>query len=382
MKKIALISVWNHNYGSLLQTYALQTFLNSYNMGNEIILYRDKGFFRRIIRFTNLSYLVAKFKVIFRNCFVKLFYLKIKKNIDTRSTKFEEFKNTNLYFSKPVIGRNRLYQYIKGYRATVLGSDQVLHPANLLMDYFTLNFVPKDIKKIAYAPSFGVSDIPFYQLKRTKSYLNRFDYLSVREVSGQKIIKKLINKDVAVVCDPTLLIEKKIWDKLKGSNRIIPDQYIFCYYLGDNRLHRDFANRLKKTTGLKIVALQHLDEFVKKDLVFGDLKPFDIGPAEFVNLLSNAEYVLTDSFHATIFSLIYNKIFFTFNRYITIKETRSTNSRISSLLGQLNLLDRKLIGNENISDCLQKTINYIIVETKIKKIKELSAKYLLDALRQ
>lgn len=380
VKKIALISVWNHNYGSLLQTYALQKLIESLNYESEIILYHENSIFRKLIRFVNSYYFTAKLKIIYRNLLIKLCYRNVDKNIQIRSEKFEEFKRNKLIFSKQIRGRYKLKREINHYQCAVLGSDQVWHPANLLFDYFTLNFVSDNIKKIAYSSSFGVSRIPFYQRIRTSKYLNRFDALSIREVSGQKIVKELISKEIPLVCDPTLLVDKEVWDNLKGKERIIVDSYIFCYFLGNNKLHRNFANRLKKVTGFKIVALQHLDEFVKNDILFGDIKPFDIDPANFINLLCNAEFVLTDSFHATIFSVIYQKHFFTFNRYSHEKST-STNSRIASILSQFNLLDRNIIGDEEISDYLYKTIDYSGTQQKIEQIKTFSLKYLLDALK-
>lgn len=380
MKKVALISVWNHNYGSLLQTYALQKFLSLNHYTNEIILYNESNLLRRLIRFFNFSYLIAKYKIIQRNLTFSVFYPEIYKNLQVRSIKFESFKTIRLDFSSPLNNRKELRRYIQNFDVVVLGSDQVLHPANLLMDYFTLGFVPMNIKKIAFAPSFGVSNIPFYQKRRTKCYLNKFDYLSSREISGKKIVKTLTQREIPVVCDPTLLMDKLIWDDLKGEERFISEKYIFCYLLGNNPLHRSFANSIKAATGYKIVALQHLDEFVKEDILFGDIKPFDVGPAEFVNLISNAEYILTDSFHATIFSIIYQKQFFTFDRYQS--KIRSTSSRISSILELLDLLDRKLQGSEPIDSYLEKVICYNAVMTKVATIKKSSAEFLLDALKR
>lgn len=379
IKKIALISVWNHNYGSLLQTYAIQTFLKQNGFENEIILYQEKKMIRKIIRFINFSYLKSKVKIIYRNFFVKIFYPEINEQLSIRYKEFEDFKKNKLAFSSIFIKRRQLIEVMNNYTGVVLGSDQIWHPANLLMDFFTLNFVPEHITKIAYAPSFGIANIPFFQTRRTKSYLKRFDFLSTREISGKKIIKKNIKKEVPVVCDPTLLINKQEWDKLKGDKKVIINEYILCYFLGTNPVHRDFANRLKAKTGLQIVALQHLDEFVKDDIQFGDIKPFNIGPAEFINLISNANYVLTDSFHCTIFSVIYQKKFFTFNRHVE-KKTGSTNSRISSILSLLNLEERKASGTENISDLVNKEINYLLVYNKLDKFISHSKDYFTNAL--
>ena len=107
---------------------------------------------------------------------------------------------------------------------------------------------------------------------------------------------------------------------------IVKGKYILCYFLGNNPLHREFAKRLKEVTGCKIIALTHLDEFVKSDEGYADETPYDIDPADFLNLIRNAEYVCTDSFHCSVFSILYKRQFFTFRRY-NRNTKQSTNSR-------------------------------------------------------
>jgi len=379
MRKIALVSVWNHNYGSLLQTFAIQNYLNANGMQNEIIHYKDTNIVRKLARFANYTYLKAKLNIVYRDLKLKIYYPFLYSEIIIRSNKFENFKKNKLNFTEKIIGRKKLIKRIKTFDAVVLGSDQVWHPANLLMNYFTLSFVPDHIAKIAYAPSFGVSKIPLLQRNRTKAYLNRFNHISVREFTGQNIVKSLTNREVEIVCDPTLLIDINQWDLLKGNNRILKEKYILCYYLGNNPSHREFALNLKKATNHRIVCLQQLDEFIKSDITFGDLKPFDIDPADFLNLIAHAEYVLTDSFHATIFSILYNKLFFTFYRFKEGK-SESTNTRITSILNQFNLNDRKLSGNEDVQDCLKRTIDHENVHLKLNEIKQSSNNYLQNSL--
>lgn len=378
-KKIALISVNNYNYGSLLQAFALQKFLIKNGFDNEIILFFEKNIFRQFCRLFKISFFIMKGRILYRNLYLKFFHPELYTKIIIRKKKFEEFKSTNLIFSKPYRGRKSLVNGTKKYKSFVLGSDQVWHPNNMGMDYFNFNFVPFNISKIAYAPSFGVSKIPFYQIKKTKHYLNRINDISVREKSGKEIVKGLIHKDVPIVCDPTLLVNREEWEKLKGSSKLIEQKYIFCYFLGSNPIHREFANRLKKYTGLKIVTLLHMHEYVKIDENFGDVRPFNVGPSEFINLISNAGYVLTDSFHGTIFSILYKKEFYTFYRFLENKST-STNTRINFILSLLNIVDRRLIGSEEIPEILKKSINYEDVYTKLDKFKESSQQYLIDSL--
>lgn len=126
--------------------------------------------------------------------------------------------------------------------------------------------------------------------------------------------------------------------------------------------------------------MQHLDEFVKGDLHFGDLTPYDVGPQDFINLLSNAEIILTDSFHGTMFSIYYHKRFFTFSRYSEGKKD-STNSRVVSILGLMELTDRKLEGTEDVADCLTREIDWNTVQNKLNEFREQSYEWLVKSLR-
>ena len=155
--------------------------------------------------------------------------------------------------------------------------------------------------------------------------------ICVREESGKRLIKGLVGRDVPVVCDPTLLFTGEEWLSIQKQEIIIKEPYILCYFLGNNPPHRKFAERLKNATGCKIVALTHLDEYVKSDEGYADYMPYDIDPADFLNLIRNAEYVCTDSFHCSVFSMLYKKIFFTFKRY-----TRKTRSSTKALASSVN----------------------------------------------
>ena len=169
------------------------------------------------------------------------------------------FRKTKLDLTNKIRNNDELYELINNYRGVVLGSDQVWNPQNLEMNYYTLNFVPDDMPKITYAPSFGVSKIPKNQVNRTKNYLNRIKHISVREIAGAKIIKEITGRDVPVVCDPTALLSKEQWNKIKSNKVYSKEKYIFCYFLGSNRQHRIFAEKIAKELGYKIISIQHMD---------------------------------------------------------------------------------------------------------------------------
>ena len=379
MKKIGLVSVHNPNYGSMLQTYALHTYLNYIGAENDIILYTKKKDFRQWRRLFNFQLVLMKGRVIYRDIYCRVFHPDIAKLLSLRMMMFEDFKRRHFNFSRNHIGWEDLLTTNQDYDTFIIGSDQVWNPINIGTDFFNLLFTEDDKYRISYASSFGVSSIPTSQIKKTKRYIERIQCLSTREKAGVEIIKKLTGRDAELVCDPTLLVDRNLWDRLKGKNRFIDEKYIFCYFLGNNPEHRDFANRLKKYTGYKIVALQHLDELILSDIAFADIKPFNVGPAEFVNLICNAEFVLTDSFHGTIFSLLYHKCFFTFSRFESSSQA-STNSRISSLLELVDVKDHYIKATMSIEDCLNLNIKYDEVDNKINSFRERSRDYLKKSL--
>ena len=381
MRKIGLVSVHNPNYGSMLQTYALHTYLKSLGVDNEIILYTKKKDWRQFVRLFNIPLVIMKGRIVYRDIYCKLFYKEISEQLDIRISKFNEFKENYFVFSRNHIGWKDLLTANRDYDTFIIGSDQVWNPINIGTNFFNLLFTDDSKFRISYASSFGVSLIPSSQVKKTKQYLDRIQCLSTREKTGRDIIKGLTGRDAAHVCDPTLLIDKDYWDKLKGEQRFIKEKYIFCYFLGNNPSQREFANKFKRHTGYKIVALQHLDELILSDMGFADITPFDVGPTEFVNLIANAEYILTDSFHGTIFSLLYRKLFFTFSRFESMAK-ESTNSRIVSLLDLVDASHRYIKATANVQDCLNSSIDFEVAHRNIMSLREKSRIYLSYSLNK
>jgi hypothetical protein len=144
-------------------------------------------------------------------------------------------------------------------------------------------------------------------------------------------------------------------------------------------MHRNIAKRLAEITGYKIVSIRHIDEYIKEDENFGDIAINDAGPSEFVNIVKNAEIILADSFHATIFSVIFNKRFFVLNRFAN-NSSQSTNSRIDSLLEILNLEDRRIANVEDVENRYNDTIDYQKVNEILKNWSGESKEYLKNSL--
>lgn len=388
MKKTAIVSCYFiHNYGSMLQAYATQKLLDKLNIENETI--NVSGFLGEF-RKAQYSYILKSGinSDIFRDRLGKAKNILIKKflrndytsNIKQRDIKFDDFAESIIRKSQVYVSLEDLANKCSdNYGAVLIGSDQLWLPANIAADYYTLNFVPDEMNSVAYATSFGVSTLPGDAAEMARRFLPRIKHISVREHAGQKLIKELTGRTVPVVCDPTLLFTGEEWMEIQQKDRIIEEAYIFCYFIGGTQIHRDFVRRLKKETGLKIVALTHVDHYMKCDEGYADYTPYDIGPSEFLNLIRNASYVCTDSFHSTVFSILYKKEFFEFKRY-TQNTKQSTNSRLDTLFDLTGIRGRMLDGNENIQDCLNMKLDYEEVHKKLAAVREESYIYLEKSL--
>ncbi len=379
MGKVGLVSVRNYNYGSILQAYALQQELFTAGIDNELIYYKKRNVFKQALRIFNLPLLIAKMKDIRRVIEGKT-NPKLKPIISGRNKAFSEFLKDNFVFTPCLSGRKHLIDYTKKFDAFILGSDQVWNPMLLGGDYYTLNWVDNARPKVTYASSFGVSKIPSGQVKKTKAYLSRFHMISVREKQGAEIVKELTGKEAEVCCDPTVLTDRKRWDNLSGEIPFVKGKYIFCYFIGNNPSQREFAKKLAHQTGCKILAIKHIDEYIKSDDEFGNIDYLEVGPTEFVNFIRYATYVCTDSFHGTIFSIIYHKTFFTFKRF-SDNQKRSMNSRVKNILSIVGLSDRLFENSTTPEVALTHTVDWFEVDGKLNDFRRSSRDYFERALK-
>ncbi|MFI3320244.1 MAG: polysaccharide pyruvyl transferase family protein [Rikenellaceae bacterium] len=389
MNPIALVTCYfQPNYGSQLQAYATQLVFDKLGVANETICIDglqgeiNKSKYKYFLsRITDINTVKDKFATVKKVVAEKVASDEHKQNMATRRAMFRDFSQTKFNISKLYNSKAELGAQAHNYSAFVVGSDQLWLPSNISADYYTLNFVPEDVPKIALSTSFGVSALPKKQAKLAGEFLKRLDHCSVREDSGQRLIKELSGRDVPVVCDPTILFTAEEWAKVIPQSRFYEEKYLFCYFLGNNPEQREFVKRVKEATGYRIVQLQHCDEYIKSDVGFPDLTPYNVGPAEFVQLIRDAEYVFTDSFHSSVFSLLNHKKFFTFRRYNN-DGIVSTNGRLYSLLSLVGQSDRLLRGDENVDDELKKSVDYSVVDEKLASLRKFTFEYIKEALTQ
>ena len=369
----------NHNYGSMLQSFATLVKLEDLGVEYEIIDYshpRTLEFYLGAAgRLANRDFVYSKARL-FRKKAGKKLHPDFAANEAVRGEKFGRFvKERFLHFSEPINEYCRLRQYAEKFTDVLVGSDQLWLPSGNGTNFYNLMFAPRACNRIAYAASFGVSSIPAHQRKETAEYLDKIRHISLREESGQRIVKELTGRDVPVILDPTMVLTREQWDGAIPDRAVTGGEYLFCYFLGNNPSHREEASALAKSLGLKIVTLRHLDEYIASDEKFGDEAPYDIGPEEFVNLIRHAKYVCTDSFHGSVFSILYHKQFISFNRYGDGKNSR--NSRLDTLFGNIGI-DRRFHGD--LKSEIRSEIDYDAVDSKLEVLRGKSDRFIRTAL--
>lgn len=385
MKKIGLCVRYDcNNYGSMLQILATQKAIEKAGCTYEIIRYDKKTLkfmLLNINRIFNPYFMRGKIMHLNKSKKIKL-YPEIQAGNNKRLELFKAYRKEYIGPYSPIYkGFSNLSKGTSRFDAVMVGSDQLWTPAGVKSKFYNLLFVPDNIKKISFSTSFGVSTIPDSQVKVTTKYLNRIEHLSVREVAGAKLIKDLTGRDAKVVVDPTLLFDGKEWGEIFPKKSISKDPYIFAYFLGTTIEHREVVEKLSEQTGLKIITCPHMDDFVDRDVDFGHEKRFDIDPVGFLNLIRGAEYICTDSFHGSVFSILNHKKFMTFNRFEEGSK-QSRNSRIDSLFGLLDLQNRRYkIGMNSIKETLDSPINYDKVDMKLDSLRKESFEFLYNSLK-
>ncbi len=376
MRKIGLITIHRiFNYGSVLQAYALQTICTSLGFAVEIIdyIYPNKSHrnndYGKKLDTCILSRKDKYISILFKCLYALPLYLQHK-----RIRKFM-YNNLNLS-NKSYASPEDLQSKIEKYDIYMTGSDQIWNPRYTGGDSsFFLPFISKEVKKIAYSSSFGISDIPENLYGKYAEMLSSFQYISVREKSGIPLVNKIAGKDAQLVLDPTLLLDEKEWGKLI-SKRKVKEKYILCYFLNYTfngyPYIDDLAEYLSGLTGYKLVKIARPPQkFFNKNTRF----EVSASPGDFINLIANSELVLTTSFHGTAFALNFKRPMFSI-----ISSSANTDSRQRDLLKSVSLEHRLLeVGAEYPSlDKLE--CDYEVASAKLNELRKSSLAYLKGSL--
>lgn len=382
-KKIGYVMAYKigqNNYGTSLQGYALLKILLRLGYDVEIINYVKQPTLKDKIEWgINLCRCGMLKDVISSLIFKQKIPSEYINNIKERTAAVNKYKEKKLITKfKTYKGYQNLCDGSKYYDAVVVGSDQVWIPAGLTSKFYNLLFVADSVRKIAYASSFGVSEIPKFQRKKTAQYLKRFYRIGVREQRGKEIVETLSNKQAIVVADPTLLLSRDEWEsEISDTNPFRLQEYIFCYLISENIEARSKAVELAQKKNLKIICIRHLEKYRPVDETYGDIAPYNVDPNDFVKYIKDATYVCTDSFHCTVFSHIFHKQFITFYRTSSGKNSR--NSRIDSLFEILGTNKKHLYSIGGL-DGIDSPINWSMVDESLLKLRTESIHFLQEAL--
>lgn len=373
--RVGIISLYykNHNYGGLLQAYALTNYLNSHGVDCEQISW---DFMDGLKRDRNETTSYKSIKQIVKTFIISLIEHANKKNQSKRVIAFEQFENM-IPHSEKKYTRDNIEESIAEYDCFITGSDQVWNMTRYNPEQF-LQFVPSSKAKLSYAASMPDLKLTENQKRIVCEHLKTFDAVSVRENITASKLSEWLGKKVEWVLDPTFLLTAFEWEKVARPYEI-KDDYIFCYFLGGRKDIRHIAEEFAKEIGFKIATFSHLGCTNVSDVRFGDYKIYDAAPDEFLSLIKNAKYVLTDSFHATIFSYIFKTKFFVFSR----AGQANTDSRITSLLEVFDEIKRFCTGNKFNVGYLLSLKDKALKDESIKfvQMKKKSEQFLIDSIQ-
>ena len=345
MKKVGLITYYGENYGGMLQAYALQQYVK--NSGYDCKIISNEFLYIQTKQQRN-KHLIGNVKALLKNPFD---YMKRRNAIRSysnenamKSARFQEFLTKNIEIDyNGYTCYDQFLQKPPQYDVYLCGSDQIWNP-NLYHStgFYFADFAPENCVAASYASSIGISSVTTEQADFMRPYLNKLDLISTRETDGAKIVEEITGKKARTVIDPTLLLNDEQWSKV-SAKPLFDEPYIFCYLFSE----RDYIEKVKKTvkelTGMKLVCIP----YAPREFLSDDEKVFDAGPAEFISLVKNASLVLTDSFHATVFSINLKTPFISLCRFSKI-DAKGMNSRLTTILGALDLEDRLLDENDEI----------------------------------
>ena len=370
MKKTGILTFHNsYNCGSMLQSYAMQNSLKKLGIENEIINFSNEG--------QKELYLVTYKNRNLKNFIKNIIIFPHKKKVVVNNQKYEEFKTKHFELSQKSYTKMEELSD-EEYDKVIVGSDQIWNTT--IMDSDDAYFLPwvKKAKKIAYAPSFGAKRLEKYvgDIEKYKKYLHEFEHLSIREKNGQTWLKELLQEEVPVVLDPTLLLEKEDYEKIEAKDIEEKEKYIFFYCPSFDSEICKFVKKISDKYKLKVIVWSAKEYYLKYIKRYGFILAEYENPSSYLYYIKNAELVFTTSFHGTIFSSIYRKKFYVIKNGGMYED----DDRVKTLVTQLGIEDRLVPYEFDANKDYLEPVNYEKYSINLKECKEKSLDYLRKSL--
>ena len=348
------------NYGAMLQAYALCETINEMGHSCEVIDYRSATIEKQYkpIQMREIRHPKGFLK--------SLFMIGHKKRLQRE---VEDFVTNIMKTSKKRYNLKNISSCVDDYDVIIVGSDQVWNlNASGGDTTYLLEFVDDDEKRASYAASISMKNLDNEYKSLLKNQLSRYKFISVRETDAKELIEKLLDREISVTIDPTLLINREKW--LEISHETTEKDYVLLYMMSVNPDLREYATELSRRKG---IPLKYVSLYEPKaegcDMLFA---PSVIG---WINLYRNAKYVVTNSFHGMVFSIVFHKKF-----VYGLTKNAGKNTRLNNLLEQIGIGDR--VANIEDIDKIDNPIDYVSVETKLVELREDSMEYLKMVLAE
>ena len=361
-----------YNFGSMLQTYALQEFVKKIALEkNETVDYEIINLYTP---FQEELYAVLKQKINTKNIIKNIMTIPYFNKLKEKNIKFNLFLEENCKLTKRFKNKEELEIANLKADCFISGSDQIwnirAHDFNFS---YLFDFLDDNQYRISYAASMGPKMIDWekYNKEKFEKYIKKFSYLSVREKNTYLMLKDNFLESSNVNVDPTLLLRKNDWLNVASDMNYNNGEYIFVYCLEPSKEQIKIIKNISKILNLPVVITKYYN---KNDYFNSFIKMYNTGPQDFLSLINNAKLVLTSSFHGTVFSIIFQKKFFVFDGM--------KDNRISEILEKSHLQERSIDKKDYKKKILQDSkIDFLKSEEMIEEEQTRSMKYLIEALK-
>lgn len=371
MKKIATMTFHHaHNFGSVLQAYALQQFIqNMYEDHDASVEYKIIDYYTEL---QEELYSVYKHEFSVKSIIKNLVAWRYSRQLKQKHQKFETFLRERCSLTRRYKNREELVKEIPVADVYISGSDQLWNVrAEDFDSVYYYDFIEDNCKRISYAASLGPLQIDWekYDRSKYKTLIEKYDRISVREQGSFDNLKNITDVKCNINVDPTLLISQDEWRKIESKENYNNGKYILLYCLEPSKEQLKIADAVSRKLQLPIVILRYNN---KNDIFNHFVKKYATGPEDFLAYIDHAALVLSSSFHGTAFSLIYHKPFYTLNGI--------NDNRISEILRKTNMTERSLESIRDIEKVTLNKPNEKMIEIFLENERKKSYDYLKEAI--